>query len=98
MTTCLPRFSASCPSLRPRSFQLDFDLERPLPEITDELTERVERAYLVRVLETYRGRIDRCAEHCGLSRRSISEKLRRYNIDKADFKPSGRQGLAVGDA
>jgi hypothetical protein len=23
---------------------------------------------------------------CGLSRRSISEKLRRYQIDKADFK------------
>lgn len=73
-------------STREEPFSLDFDLQRPLQEITDELTERVERAYLIRVLERYRGRIDRCAAHCGLSRRSISEKLRRYRIDKAEFK------------
>ncbi len=72
---------------REEPFSLDFDLLRPLQEITSELTERVERAYLLRVLEKYRGRIDRISEHCGLSRRSISEKLRRYRIDKADFKP-----------
>ena len=73
-------------STREEPFSLDFDLHRPLQSITDELTERVERAYLLRVLERYRGRIDRCAAHCGLSRRSISEKLRRYRIDKAEFK------------
>jgi two-component system NtrC family response regulator len=75
-------------STREEPFSLDFDLHRPLQAITDELTERVERAYLQRVLERYRGRIDRCAAHCGLSRRSISEKLRRYRIDKAEFKPN----------
>jgi len=73
-------------STREEPFSLDFDLQRPLQSITEELTERVERAYLVRVLERFRGRIDRCAAHCGLSRRSISEKLRRYQIDKAEFK------------
>ena len=78
-------------SSREEPFNLDFDLQRPLQSITDELTERVERAYLQRVLERYRGRIDRCAEHCGLSRRSISEKLRRYRIDKADFKVNRRK-------
>jgi two-component system NtrC family response regulator len=75
-------------STRDEPFSLDFDLGRPLQRITDELTERVERAYLIRVLEKYRGRVDRCAAHCGLSRRSISEKLRRYRIDKAEFKPA----------
>jgi two-component system NtrC family response regulator len=75
-------------STREEPFSLDFDLHRPLQAITDELTERVERAYLQRILERYRGRIDRCAAHCGLSRRSISEKLRRYRIDKAEFKPT----------
>ena len=78
-------------STREEPFSLDFDLQRPLQKITDELTERVERAYLVRVLEQYNGRIDRCAAHCGLSRRSISEKLRRYSIDKADYKPLSRK-------
>ncbi len=66
---------------------LDFDHYRPLPEITTEFTTRIERAYLQRVLEKFRGRIELCARHCGLSRRSISEKLRRYQIDKRDFKP-----------
>jgi two-component system, NtrC family, response regulator AtoC len=68
-------------------FTLDFDHHRPLPEITAEFTRRIECAYLQRVLETYRGRIELCAKHCGLSRRSISEKLRRYQIDKRAYKP-----------
>ena len=68
-------------------FSLEFDPSRPLQEITDELTERIEKAYLVGVLERYNGRIAPTAEHCKLSRRSISEKLRRYGIDKADYKP-----------
>ena len=54
-----------------------------------------ERTYLARVLEKYRGRIDACAAHCGLSRRSISEKLRRYGIDKADFKPPAARRRSV---
>ncbi len=74
---CPPR-RALQPRLRPSP---------PTPEITDELTGRIECAYLKSVLEKYRGRIELCARHCGLSRRSISEKLRRYQIDKRDFKP-----------
>jgi two-component system NtrC family response regulator len=74
-------------STRDEPFLLDFDWRRPFHEIAEELTERIERNYLKLVLEAHRGRIDRCAEQAGLSRRSISEKLRRYGIDKADFKP-----------
>jgi two-component system NtrC family response regulator len=86
-------------STREAPFSLDFDLHRPLQAITDDLLERAERAYLQRVLAKYRGRIDACAAHCGLSRRSISEKLRRYRIDKAEFKPHviRRRQLALGD-
>ncbi|MHC5537477.1 sigma-54-dependent transcriptional regulator [Singulisphaera rosea] len=86
-------------STREEPFSLDFDLHRHLQDITEELTERVERAYLQRVLERFKGRIDKCAAHCGLSRRSISEKLRRYRIDKADFKIKGaaRSEVAVGE-
>jgi two-component system, NtrC family, response regulator AtoC len=76
-------------------FSLDFDHHRPLPEITAELTSRIECAYLKRVLEKYRGRVELCAQHCGLSRRSISEKLRRYQIDKREYKlVSARRRLA----
>src|SRR5205085_7281369 len=88
-------------STREEPFSLEFDLHRPLQAITDELTERIERAYLQRVLERHRGRIDRCAEHCGLSRRSIFEKLRRYRIDKAEVKPhlaARRESVAAGES
>ncbi len=87
-------------STREEPFGLDFDHRRPLQAITDELTERIERVYLERVLEKHRGRIDRCAEHCGLSRRSISEKLRRYGIDKSEFKPhvAARRSLALAES
>ena len=85
---------------REEPFSLEFDLSRPLQEITEELTAQAERVYLRCVLEKYRGRIAACAAHSGLSRRSISEKLRRYRIDKADFKPHVRRrqetGLASG--
>ena len=78
-------------------FGLDFDHRRPLPDITNELTSRIERAYLKSVLEKYHGRVELCAKHCGLSRRSISEKLRRYQIDKREFKtaPARRRPLAL---
>jgi two-component system, NtrC family, response regulator AtoC len=81
-------------------FSLDFDLGRPLPDITNELTCRIECDYLKNILEKYRGRIELCARHSGLSRRSISEKLRRYQIDKRDFKPHSarrRQVALVAD-
>ena len=83
--------------LREEPFSLEFDHNRPLQDLTDEFIRRIERVYLIRVLEKYRGRIDRCALHCGLSRRSISEKLRRYQIDKSDFKPAmrGRKRFAM---
>ena len=76
-------------STREEPFTLDFDSGRKLQEITEELTERIERVYLARSLDRHRGRIDRCAEHCKLSRRSISEKLRKYGIDKSTFKIKG---------
>jgi two-component system response regulator AtoC len=78
-------------------FSLEFDHLRPLTELTAEFTTRIERAYLERVLEKYKGRIEHCASHCGLSRRSISEKLRRYQIDKRVYKPHAppRRRLAL---
>jgi two-component system NtrC family response regulator len=86
---------ANITTTREEPFSLDFDLQRPLHSITEELTERVERAYLQRVLALYKGRIAECARHCRLSRRSISEKLRRYRIDKADFKPHRTQRRGI---
>jgi DNA-binding NtrC family response regulator len=65
---------------------LSFDLERPLGEIVDEVTDRLEAAYLRSVLAQNHGRIDHTATQSGLSRRSVSDKLKRLGIDKNEFR------------
>jgi DNA-binding NtrC family response regulator len=62
------------------------DWSRPLPEILAELKDRIERRYLRRALKRSRGNIEHCARLCSLSRRSVSDKLAKYRIDKSDFK------------
>ena len=51
-----------------------------------ELTAAFEERYLRRALKRTRGHIGRTARLTGLSRRTITEKLALYQIDKAEFK------------
>jgi DNA-binding NtrC family response regulator len=62
------------------------DLTRPLTEQLAELTAAFEERYLRRALKRTRGHIGRTAQLTGLSRRTITEKLALYEIDKAEFK------------
>jgi DNA-binding NtrC family response regulator len=62
------------------------DIERPLPDLTNELIGRVERDYFTRLLARYKGNVARCAKHSGLSRRSVTQKLQKYNLDRNRFK------------
>ena len=62
------------------------DIERPLPDLTTDLIGRVERDYFVRLLVQYRGNVARCAKHSGLSRRSVTQKLQKYDLDRTRFK------------
>ena len=70
---------------RPRH-QLAVDLARPLTEQLNELTAAFEERYIRRALKRMRGHIGRTARLTGLSRRTITEKLTLYQIDKAEFK------------
>ncbi len=70
---------------RPR-IQLPVDLSRPLTEQLAELIATFEERYLRRALKRTRGHIGRTARLTGLSRRTITEKLALYRIEKADFK------------
>jgi DNA-binding NtrC family response regulator len=74
----------TAPSAAPQAYTID--LERPLGDLLREACARVEREYLRQALEKSQGNIGRCAEICGLSRRSISDKLAEYHLDKAAFK------------
>jgi DNA-binding NtrC family response regulator len=75
----LPPEILSHPAGAPR---FHIDLERPLPELLRELAAAVEQHYLRKALRKSQGRIGRCAEICGLSRRSVTTKLHDYNIPR----------------
>ena len=70
---------------RPR---FEIDLKHPLPYYLRVATEQIERQYILKALEKSRGNVGRCAELCGLSRRSVSGKISQYEIDKYPFKSS----------
>ena len=65
------------------------DIERPLPDLTGDLVSQVEREYFKRLLIEYKGNVARCAKHSGLSRRSVTQKLQKYELDRTRFKDSG---------
>jgi DNA-binding NtrC family response regulator len=62
------------------------DLARSLPDQLAELTSAYEERYLRRALRKTRGHVGKCAKLSGLSRRSITDKIAHYKIDKATFK------------
>ena len=70
----------------PRGGTLNVDLGRSLPEQLAELTASFEEKYLRRALKKTRGHVGKCARISGLSRRSITDKIAQYKIDKKEFK------------
>ena len=62
------------------------DLTRKLPEQLAELTAAFEKKYLMRALKRTRGQVGKWAKITGLSRRSITDKISQYEIDKSEFK------------
>ena len=72
------------------------DLDRPLPEVTEEAISRVERDYFTELLAMYKGNVARCARHSGLSRRCVTQKLQKYGLDRTQFK-EGTAATALDD-
>ena len=62
------------------------DLTRKLPEQLQELQAAFEKKYITRALRRTRGHVGKCAKITGLSRRSITDKISQYGIDKKEFK------------
>jgi DNA-binding NtrC family response regulator len=65
---------------------VEVNIDRPLPELLRQSTIAIERQYIRKALKKARGNVGRCAEICGLSRRSITAKLAEYELDKKQFK------------
>jgi DNA-binding NtrC family response regulator len=66
--------------------QVEVDLTRPLLEQVNEARAMLEEGYIRTALRKSRGNISRCADLCGLSRRSVARKLADYRIDKGRFR------------
>jgi two-component system response regulator AtoC len=62
------------------------DLNKSLNEHLEEMTAQIEKTYIRRALRKTRGHVGKCAQICGLSRRSITAKIAEYGLDKAEFK------------
>ncbi|MFO0850540.1 MAG: sigma-54 dependent transcriptional regulator [Gemmataceae bacterium] len=69
-----------------RTSPFSVDLTRSLPEQLAELTSAFEERYLRKALRKTRGHVGKCAKISGLSRRSITDKIGSYKIDKNEFK------------
>jgi DNA-binding NtrC family response regulator len=67
------------------------DLSRKLTEQLHELQAAFEKKYIIRALRRTRGHVGKCAKITGLSRRSITDKISQYNIDKKEFKAEGEE-------
>lgn len=72
----------------PQAPKLPFhiNLKKPLPDIVRDAIADIEQQYIRKALNKTRGNIGRCAELCGMSRRSITYKIAEYKIDKMKFK------------
>jgi len=64
------------------------DLSEPLAAYLPRVTAALEERYIRRALKKARGHVGRCAQICGLSRSSVSDKIAQYKLDKSLFKPS----------
>jgi two-component system response regulator AtoC len=65
---------------------LRVDLRKPMPEQLAALTAYFEERYLRKAMRKARGHVGKCAKITGLSRRSITDKVALYGIDKSTFK------------
>jgi DNA-binding NtrC family response regulator len=72
------------PAKRRSPFRID--LNTPLPELLKEIAADVEARYIRKALGKAHGNVGKCADLCGLSRRSITAKIAEYGINKEELK------------
>ena len=80
--------SAGRPSVGPTD---NTHWNKPLSHVLAETVEDTERRYLESVLHKSRGRVGKAAEAAGISPRNMYVKMKKYGIDKRDFKLQGER-------
>lgn len=67
----------------------NIDVSKPLTEIVAATVASIEERYLRLALMKTQGHVGKCAELSGLSRRSITDKLAQYKIEKSQYRHDG---------
>jgi len=63
-----------------------FDAEDTLDSVLHRISDAVEKEYFKRVLKKYRGNAGKTAEHAGLNRRTLYNRLRTHGLRREDFR------------
>ncbi|MBN1515782.1 sigma-54-dependent Fis family transcriptional regulator [Candidatus Sumerlaeota bacterium] len=61
-------------------------MERPLSEVRIEALEQLERRYLAELLRNSKGHLGKTAQRAGITPRALYNKMRRYDLSRADFR------------
>jgi DNA-binding NtrC family response regulator len=72
----------------PPKLPFHINLDRPLPELLREVAATIEQQYIHKALRKAHGNVGRCAQICGMSRRSVTAKIAEYKLDKSIYKES----------
>jgi DNA-binding NtrC family response regulator len=63
-----------------------FEVEEPLATVLERVQAAVEKDYLRRILKRYRGHLGRAAEHAGLGRRTLYNKMQVHGLQREEFR------------
>ena len=63
-----------------------FDIDEPLMTVVQRVRDDVEREYLKRVLRRYKGHMGQAAEHAGVNRRTLYNKMQAFDLRREDFR------------
>ena len=85
-TTDLPPETVRPEQAGEKQSPFQVNLDRSLPEQLADIIAKFEDRYLRKALRKTRGHVGKCAKITGLSRRSVTDKIAHYTIDKEEFK------------
>jgi two-component system response regulator AtoC len=60
-------------------------MDKPLKEARNSICRNFEKAYLVRLLKSSKGRVGEVAKRAGVDSRSVFDKMKEYELKKEDF-------------
>jgi DNA-binding NtrC family response regulator len=79
------------PTLGPGG-ELEIDERVPMREAIERAVERIERAYLHRLLTKHQGHLSHTADAAGITRRTLYSKMKAFGLDTLPYRSGGEGG------